>query len=404
MPQLVVVVEIPLHVYIPYLLKVTTMNPITVKPLTTENLIQGSWETWWRRRQRSVQKAPYNLPLYFRLEEGMSVTGGDIFTWIGSPGESASGIAGQAKTSPTAQGLIVQAANISYERFREQVAENASLGVNFVEYRQALNMVQSRAVTMLDAFRKVRRFDFAGAARVLAKATPVSKRPGFVPTSKGWYPKGVSTLKTAGNNWLEYHFGWEPLVKDVYASMEILHNPVNKFASIHGKAKTTAFTDSGWQNAGSVSVKTTYQWTCTHKQGAFVSAVQAPPLHTLEQLGLLNPAVLAWEVVPFSFVVDWFVNVGDVLRSYSDFAGMTLTQPWSITIVRCNHSKGTRLNKGFSPPPNSGSFRSSYANGLYVERERQLTKPVFSVRPLRLPSVSRAATAISLLAQGLKGR
>lgn len=29
----------------------------------------------------------------------------------------------------------------------------------------------------------------------------------------------------------------------------------------------------------------------------------------------LNPFVTAWELVPFSFVVDWFVNVGDWLQS-----------------------------------------------------------------------------------------
>jgi len=30
---------------------------------------------------------------------------------------------------------------------------------------------------------------------------------------------------------------------------------------------------------------------------------------------MLNPASLAWELMPYSFVIDWWFNVGDVLAS-----------------------------------------------------------------------------------------
>jgi hypothetical protein len=263
-------------------------------------------------------------------------------------------------------------------------------------------MIQNRAVSLLSAYRKVRKLDFGGATRVLLGATPHKTRLGFTPGKRDGYSKTVSNAKFAGNNWLEYHFGWEPLVKDVYASMEILHNPVKKFASIHGSAKTSADYSSGVQNGGSVSSINTYKWTAQFKQGAFINAIQDPQLHTLEQLGVINPAVLAWEVVPFSFVVDWFVNVGDVLRSYSDFAGMTLTNSWSISIVRCTNFCHTWLNPGYSAV--NGTNRYSSGNGLRVVRSSGLTGPVLNVRPFRLPSVTRAATAVSLLTQALKGR
>jgi hypothetical protein len=376
------------------------MLPITIKPLTTESIFHDQWEFWYRKRQKAIQKAPFNLPLPFFLEEGIADPGGPINGMIGSPVDSPQDIIAQCK-SPTANGLVTQAANISYERFREAVSENASLGVNFVEYRQALGMIESRAVSMLTAYRKVKKLDFVGATRALAGLTPPIRRPGFIPPNRGWYPKGVSTAKFAGNNWLEYHFGWEPLIKDVYASMEILHNPVKKFASIHGEGKSYS-SQGTFSDGGSVSSKISRTWYATHKQGAWIKAVQDPQLHTLEQLGLINPAVLLWEIVPFSFVVDWFASVGDVLRSYSDFAGMTLSEPWSCSIVRCVSSGVTSLKPGFSAMGQSHP-RASTANGLRVVRSSGLTKPVFSVKQFRLPSVNRAATAISLLVQGLKG-
>ena len=40
------------------------------------------------------------------------------------------------------------------------------------------------------------------------------------------------------------------------------------------------------------------------------------------QLGLLNPVSLAWELVPWSFVVDWVLPIGSVLSALSAPAGL----------------------------------------------------------------------------------
>lgn len=47
-----------------------------------------------------------------------------------------------------------------------------------------------------------------------------------------------------------------------------------------------------------------------------------PGLRQLNGLGLLNPALLWWELLPYSFVVDWFLPVGDVLTSLTAGIGM----------------------------------------------------------------------------------
>jgi len=376
------------------------MLPRTTYAQTTEWQDSASWRVWWRRRQRTVQKAPFNLPCPFYLQEGLSSAGGSIFTGAGSPEYDASQIAGLCSTFPD---LESQAANLSYERFRDQTATNAALGVDFVEYRQSLDMIAKRAGTLLNFTRRLKKFDFIGAARVLAEAQParvVHQHTRFGFSRIDTVPRGVSPHKTLANNWLEYHFGWQPLIQDVFDSMEILHNPVKKFASMKGSGKTELTIKYEPAPTGAILQRSRTLIKVKHKQGGFVKSISNDTLHSLEQYGLLNPAVLVWEVIPFSFVVDWFASVGDVLRSYSDFAGMTLDNTYSTVIVTANNAGFCVVRPGFQTiPPTPARIYS--ANGIYVRRTLALTKPVFSVKPLRLPSKIRAATAISLLVQFL---
>lgn len=43
-----------------------------------------------------------------------------------------------------------------------------------------------------------------------------------------------------------------------------------------------------------------------------------------QSLGLLDPLTLAWELIPFSFVVDWFLPVGTYLSQLTALNGLTL--------------------------------------------------------------------------------
>jgi len=41
----------------------------------------------------------------------------------------------------------------------------------------------------------------------------------------------------------------------------------------------------------------------------------------------LDPLLTAWEVIPYSFVIDWFFNIGSNIQAYSPFASGDLL--WS---------------------------------------------------------------------------
>jgi hypothetical protein len=54
----------------------------------------------------------------------------------------------------------------------------------------------------------------------------------------------------------------------------------------------------------------------------------------LAQTGFTNPLNLGWEILPFSFVVDWFLPVGNYLETLSAWDGLTFSGGWKTTFTR----------------------------------------------------------------------
>lgn len=65
--------------------------------------------------------------------------------------------------------------------------------------------------------------------------------------------------------------------------------------------------------------------------------VTNPNLWLGNKLGLINPLSVAWDLVPWSFVANMFVNIGQLLGSLTDLAGLSLRDD-SLTYS----SNGTR--------------------------------------------------------------
>lgn len=107
------------------------------------------------------------------------------------------------------------------------------------------------------------------------------------------------------------------------------------------------------------------------------------PDFILQQLGLTNVAALAWEVVPFSFLVDWLVKVGRTLESLRVVGGVisrvnfdhvyrfqstTSFGSYAATIVE------TRFNRGITYVPdylaNQHGVVSVYSNNPWSSTDK----------------------------------
>jgi hypothetical protein len=351
-------------------------TPIQSTYRTATEYAYNSWPVKYYRIDGRRQKKPFDLQLYYDAMRG--------YTWcsnwygIVTPSDLNAQLIPQKKwTQWRYDACITQA----YERLKGKIYSQASLGVDFVEYRQSLNMIEHSVGTLAKFTRQVRKLNFLGAARTLRMK---------------YMPKGVSARRSWSNNWLEYHFGWEPLIRDIYDSIEVLNNPLKNFTVQKGRSFDY------WhivENSGTLPYrKDTFDCYLKVQQGAQVEAITNRGLHSLDQFGLANPAVLLWEIIPFSFVVDWFANVGNVLASFSDFAGMTLTRTYKTLVYNCvvnGTGTGDHLYHYPPAPPDNGW----HAHGTWMRRETGLGFPTFGVKPLRLPSSVRAVTAVALLNQ-----
>lgn len=155
--------------------------------------------------------------------------------------------------------------------------------------------------------------------------------------------------------WLELQYGWKPLLMDVHGAAKALaktnvkHRDVFHVVKTHASSPVpfiTHFADNRVEAKGTVA-RTGKAW-ITYR-------IRNDGLVAANQLGLLNPALVAWELVPFSFIADWFVNIGDVLQESTAFVGLTILDSGSSTKTVTN---GTTFS--YDPPDSTRYQHTDY--------------------------------------------
>lgn len=122
-------------------------------------------------------------------------------------------------------------------------------------------------------------------------------------------------LKVASNAWLEYTYGIKPLLSTIYgAAEENIRVVLNKTARF--RARATDYWDPQTADVPTLWGRITVpldpgRWKASVTVGVDVRTEQFDP----SRWSSLNPVSIAWELMPYSFVVDWFYNVGGYLRN-----------------------------------------------------------------------------------------
>jgi hypothetical protein len=122
--------------------------------------------------------------------------------------------------------------------------------------------------------------------------------------------------------WLEYRYALSPMILSVFDAVELLHKanqnpPIVRFESQSvedGTSSETATTRIG----GMYSVPASRIRVSGEHKSVQVVLYMSPKdflYKSLNDAGVLNPAMTTWESIPFSFVADWFVGVGDYLNA-----------------------------------------------------------------------------------------
>jgi hypothetical protein len=303
--------------------------------------------------------------------------------------------------------------NKAYAKFVDAMGDAVEGGVATAEGRQAMSMITTRLGQMTRFTRHVATGQLGKAAKDIGvqweqRAVPRKGRKAFVP--ERYLPKSDRIRENArdfSQIYLEFHFGWSPLMKDIHDAMEVLDKPLKPHVV---KASATG----SWSDPLAFhTVSSDATWNRTdHREGAFKQTVKLqgeliitnPNLAMMQQAGILNPVSIAWELVPFSFVLDWFVNVGDYLGSLTDFAGIELLNKQRTVFTRYRGS-------GYfdEAPKVKGSLNESHETWVLEAvsnfRRRDLgTGPSIRFRTPKPWSIRRGLAAASLLMQAFPRR
>lgn len=248
-----------------------------------------------------IYPLPENKYIYSRITEYCY-----NHNYKGLPG-SVSGNALQfGQTSPSwLPTAMYPLGNYAYEKAYYKVfSEIDTFRTNLAEFiasrQQTIDMITEKVNGVARIARAIRR----GNVRELKKM--FGKRP---------------QSKDFANRFLEYSFGWVPLVSDAYMLAYDLHEPPKGEFAARGRAIDSINSWSTWLGSslwsGSVDIKAT----CKIK---LQCRVKSPAEQFLRDYGVTDPALVAWEMLPYSFVVDWFLPVGSYLQHRSTFNGIEI--------------------------------------------------------------------------------
>lgn len=161
----------------------------------------------------------------------------------------------------------------------------------------------------------------------------------FLPTLRDiFFYKGrkKKTLGSIADASLQYNFGIKPLVSDlksIYEGLTSLKERMSNLQNEAGKPQLRHYTEK--QSIGpldwTLGAPTGYHHLVVSSFDVVDTATMAfsytlPDLSrwrrtlysVLDTLGLHLNASVVWEAIPYSFVVDWFFNVGDFIDQFSD--------------------------------------------------------------------------------------
>lgn len=144
--------------------------------------------------------------------------------------------------------------------------------------------------------------------------------------------------KTIGNGFLAFQFGLRPLLQDIYDTFLKLKNDSLLNAPEKLQVKVTAKSSELWTHEKATQFQASHRASATYRESYVVDfTMQNGALYDLSRFGLVNPAEIAWEVLPWSFVIDWFLPIGDYISSLTSDAGLVFdkgvyTKKWEVTM------------------------------------------------------------------------
>lgn len=194
----------------------------------------------------------------------------------------------------------------------ELYGHQLNAAVAFAEGNQTLELLTSTATRVRRSWLALKRGDVRRCFRELGyrnvtKRTMRRRRDGTTvqlqKIKPGFNPASV---------WLEHRYGWMPLYSDVYESMRFIYALTNKPLTKRFKVNVQKKGPYATRPGAPLYALKNYRKTRTTR---YIELYEDYTPSLWGSLGFDNPELVLWEKVPFSFVFDWFLPVGNYLEA-----------------------------------------------------------------------------------------
>lgn len=223
-------------------------------------------------------------------------------------------------------------------RFHAQMAEIAIVKA-YAKMKQS-DVMGGEVLSDLDRTVGMLRRPFGSSVQLLHKMR----------VKKAWHlkKKSATLAQAASNAWLEYRYGWQPIILDCKAVVKASHEFHERFGGrlvARGSCRDIWDTSKSFTN---LEVVSGYYWPryftgtvhsteeCAAHAGVIYDVASRTTTEQLRKmLGGRSADImpLVWEKIPYSFVADWFVNVGDWLQAITPDPYTSVRASW-VTVKR----------------------------------------------------------------------
>lgn len=300
--------------------------------------------------------------------------------YISNPQLLAVGLGGPPSWLPQVNGALKARART--QALNKLASSKVDLGESLGDIKQTGQMMANSLRSLASAFAQARKGNMGGAANALG-LTKEKKR------SLG------KSSKNAANNWLALQFGWLPIMNDIYNGHAAIKAAFAGDDDQIIEVKAVATGSKGMPVLSGLSYTGSLIEGC---QVGIHMKVANNVQSGLNQLNLLNPLGVGWQLLPLSFVVDWFVSVGDYLSALGADLGLEFRAGYETYFV-----KGKNITLSYTEPfwgegtyGSEGSWKISVFSMQRVVLQQAPPPGLYMKLGLDL---GKASTAVALLTQ-----
>lgn len=270
---------------------------------------------------------------------------------------------------------------------------------NLAQAGQTYRLINNTIWRFVGVLRALRRGNFAAAQNAMWNGRDTRNRPNA----------NLSKTNTLANNWLEMQYGWKPLLNDIDGSIKAtakLMSANTLVTVVRGssrKEKAERTPCLGLSEFAGITVGHSYVTTVHAARIGIRYKISDHTKVFLAQTGFTNPVNLAWEILPFSFVVDWFLPIGPWLEHLSAFDGLTFvdgfqtqfTKQTGLAVIRYY---GKHLSTYWAEPNHLEFGGRSFREIVLHNRAKLTTWPRMSLPVLKNPfSTTHTLNGLALL-------